>query len=262
MYVKIINVWKFFIKDNYKVSDNGNNEIINYNFKLKSIQKRSVYKMSLDHKYIYLKQNNTFAYSYLVKYDFKQILKMINDYSIKKGATIVNKTFLGSIRTCENGRIISEKETVFPETGKITFLSSGESSQYDYVILENESEFIKNLLKSFQKFDFPIACHPYELLNFSKIYDMLKNKELNGEDIKFLSRIFEDIKIDYKSYNSYILPHGTANIETDALKNSYVLNLVNKINALGDKEYHNIKENSMSTTLDKNVLVKKKENEK
>jgi len=204
--------------------------------------------MKIDHKYIYLRRHNSFACSYKVKYDFKKIWEMINEYSIKNGATIVNKTFLGSIRTWENGRIISEKETIFPKSNKIIGLSLGANSQYDYVILENESEFIKNLLKSFQRFEFPIACHPYVLLNFSKIINMLKNNELSDEDIKFLGMVFKEINIDYKSCNSYILPHGTINVETDALKNSYILNLVNKINTLGDNNLQNTVENNIEST--------------
>ena len=180
-------------------------------------------------KYIYLRKNNSFPLLYKGQYDAKKLIEMINEYSIKCGATILNKSFLGSIRSWENGRIISEKEITYPKSDKVIGLSTAPNRRFDYVILENESEFIKEIFKSFKSYE-NITFADYTLLNFSNMYDKYKNNELSDEDIKFLCAFLDEIKVDIKSSSSFTLPYGTCNINSDGYKNSFLLNYAKKFN--------------------------------
>lgn len=117
--------------------------------------------------------DNLFPVLHEVEYDNTKIKQMINDYSIKTGATLVKKSFF-NVSASDKGRFISIKKIEFPKNNKIINLSTEANEKYDYVILQNESEFIKTVIASFQTYPFVNYKHPYILLNFSKIYDIKK----------------------------------------------------------------------------------------
>lgn len=176
--------------------------------------------------YMYITENNK-TKIYNVNYNLKEILDLINDYSIKKGATLINKKSLGKISNYKNGRVIEEsiKRKIQEQNSNN---KSEPSNVYLYKILENESKFITTLLDSFKSYPFVIYGQPYTLINFSKIYDMLINNELSENDIEFMQILLRelDIKINRTCIQKHDLPNKTPTKVEDGIKN---INLIKEI---------------------------------
>lgn len=187
--------------------------------------------MAIKEKYIYLIDNcDMFAEKCIVEYDSKRIINMINNYSINSGAHRFMRKFFGNIKSYENGRILhKERRYNYRDNGKICGMSTTPIITYNCIIIENESDFIKALLDSFETFKLPTT---FILSNFSKIYDMLINNKLNDKDINFLKELFDCLKITPrdKIISNDRLPYSRQKSEEIARKNSYVISFLNKYN--------------------------------
>lgn len=176
--------------------------------------------------YMYITENKK-TKIYNVNYNLKEILDLINDYSIKNGSTLIKKRSLNRISNYENGRVIEEsvKKTTQEQNSNN---KSKPSRLYTYKILENESKFITTLLNSFESYPFVIYGEPYILINFSKIYDMLINNELSESDILFMQIILKelDIKINRTCVQKHDIPNKVTTKVEDGIKN---INLINEV---------------------------------
>lgn len=177
--------------------------------------------------YIFLKSNNDmFIENYLVKYDSTTINNMINTYSVKLGAHLFKRKFFGNISSYENGRILQkERRYNYRDNQKIRGLSTAPIITYNCTIIENESQFIKTLINSFEIHYDRDTASEYILLNFSSIYEMLNNNNLTQSDIFFLKELFEYFNITSKGKLLFTehLPYKEEKTEEIAKKNSSII---------------------------------------
>lgn len=204
--------------------------------------------------YIYLR-HGWMTYLYGAKYNVSKVINLINNYSLETGANIIEKTYLGDISSYENGRIIKETITRFDKTNQTRGLSLEPRKRFTYQIIQNESGFIKALLGTFTYYPFPkYIKDPYILINFSKIYDMLINKQLNNNDIQFLKVLLNEFtffKENEKLYFTLPEESHSKNKEVASVKNSYILKFIENQNINNYQDIKNVELLNFQKSLEK-----------